>query len=569
MMLGLVVSGLLTQVAIDNLNARAQQENGTELAKRVNPVRIATNRYISENYDHLQNGEPVTRDGVTLAPGDAVGQTMAPSINDLIALKYLPAGFNGQLPLSGPSANFVTKLRREPAGCVGQNCEIPGYVYISQPLLRKPAEPNAILIGRYRTDIGPDAVLSLNTNPSMLVSGHGVSVPNLVSGTPAGVVGVLVGWGASDYGQYLVVNDSRDPNFRGSLSVKGEVKSETKVSAPVIVAADSVGVGTGSNGTECRLSEMTKFGEIFSRVSTCLNKVVIEPTKASITTFFSTGVQSVAISGEDSTVLLNRASGVEAIRMTGNSSEILLKNSSGVARMSLSGDTGTVSVGNSAGTRTARITGDTGQIASSDGTTDRFSADNTGNLRVRAAGGIDKAGFDVSDGSGRAFGEVLKPNLAAASGSACGSGRTFGDLARNVVGPGLVMCNGVVWVSITSVASNAGNWCPTNDELGQDPSGKSLICSGNQWVSLTERLGKRAFVASYSASNGSWLPKPACLSGTYGSIIILTPKNIYSEKASVNYYAIDYGSSWLVNITDFAGNGISGEAIASVYCLYS
>ncbi|MEQ6436340.1 hypothetical protein V8Z74_15100 [Comamonas sp. w2-DMI] len=568
-MLGLMVTAIVANGIVQSLNYRDQSALGVEYAKRINPVRIATNQYVSENYDHLQSGEPITRNGVTLSPGDSVGQTMSPRVEDLIALKYLPEGFNTQIPLRGPGTSLITKLRREPAGCVAQDCEIPGFIYLSQAILRNSTEANGVLIGAYRRETGPDALISLNTSPTLLTSGQGMTAPNLVSGTPPGVIGILVGWGASDFGQYLVMNDSRDPNFRGNLTVKGIINSETKVIAPVIVGEESVGAGTGNNGSECRLAELTKLGEVISRVSSCLKKVVIEPTKASITTFFGTGVQSVAISGEDSTVTLNKATGVQTIRMTGNTSEILLNNSAGTSRLALNGESGTIAAGNTSGTRTARINGDTGQIASSDGMTDRFAVDNSGNLRVRAAGGSDKAGFDVADGSGRAFGEVLKPTLRAAKGSGCGTGRSLGDMAQNTLGPGLLMCNGSVWVPITSVSGSQGSWCQTNGELGQDPTGVSMICSGNQWVPLAERFGKRIFVASYSASNGTSVPKPACLSGTYGSIIILSPKNIFSEKNSVNFFAIDYGSSWLVNITDNAGNGISGESIASIYCLYS
>lgn len=568
-LLGLLVAGIVTNGVVQNINFRNKQQVGSELAKRVGPYREALNRYISENYHLLQSNQSVVRNGVTLASGTAPGRTLSPKVADLIALGYLPPNYSGQVSLTDSTAVLASSLRLEPAGCVAANCEIPGFLYVDKPIRRSSIEPNAVAIGQFRVEVGPDALTSTNAKPTELSSSQGMTVTNPVAGNPAGVIGVLVGWGSSGYGTFLVVNDTRDPNFRGDLSVRGEIKSETKLTAPNIVASESVGAGTGNNGTDCRLGEILSSGEIFSRSSNCVNKVVIEPTRATLKTYFNSGIESVSISGEDSSVTLNRSNGAQSIRMSGNSSEVVLKNTAGVDRLLLNGDTGSLSINSGSGSRTVNINGDTGQIISTDGRSNRFQVDNTGNLRVRGADGLDKAGYDVSDGSGRAFGEVLKANSTATKGTPCTVNRKYGDIANNAQGVGLLMCNGSIWVPVTPVSSVVGGWCPTNDELGVSNSGSSLICSGNKWVNISDRFGKRIFVASYSASNGSWIGKPACLSGTYGSIIILTPKNIYSEKSSLNYFAYDYGSSWLVNITDFANNGVSGEAIASIYCLYS
>ena len=568
-LLALLIGSIVTNGVIQNLKYRDQQDLGFEISKRVNPYRIALNRYISENYPDLQTDQPIVRNGTTIMPGTANGQTMAPTVTDLINLGYLPAGFNTSIPIFDMNAVLVTSLQKAPAGCVGPACEIPGYTYINSPIRRNLTEPNAVAIGKYRTEIGPDSLISLQGTSAQLTSAQGMSVANPVSGTPAGVVGVLVGWGASDYGQYLVVNDKRNPNFRGELTVKGEIKSETKVSAPDIVADNSVGAGTGNNGTDCRLGEILSSGQILSRSATCLTKVAIDPVRASITTFFDSGTQSVAISGEDSSITVNRSSGVQSIRMVGNTSEIVLKNAAGVDRASINGDAGAISLNTATGVKTVNLNGDTGQIASTDGANNRFQVDNTGNLRVRATGGTDKGGFDVSDGSGRVFGEVVRASLYGTKGNPCGSGKLYGDIAQNSQSNGLLMCNGSVWVPITSVAGEVNGYCPTNDEIGIGSSGASLICSGNKWVSITERFGKRVFFASYLATDGSWIPKPSCQSGTSGSIIILTPKNIKTDRVAVNHYATDYGSSWAVSIVDNLGISVVGESIAQTFCIYN
>lgn len=567
-LLGLLIAGIVANGVVQNLSYRNKQQLGTELSKRVAPVRETMNRYISENYHLLQSDQPVVRNGVTLAAGTAIGQSMSPRVQDLINLGYLPPNFNVQLSLLDSNSSLITSLRKEPVGCVSVNCEIPGYVYLSKPILQNATEANAVLIGQYRSDVGPDALISSNARRTILSSSQGMSVPNPVAGSPAGVVGVLVGWGSSGYGQFLVVNDSRNPNFRGDLSVRGEIKSETKISAPNIVGDESVGAGTGNNGTDCRMAEITASGQVISRVASCLKKVVIDPARATVTTFFSSGVKAVEISGEDSTVSMNRSNGVESIKMDGNNSQVIMRNANGVARATLSGEVGALDLKNAAGISTVKLNSDNGKISSSDGSADRFSADQSGNLRVRASGGVDKGGFDVSDGSGRVFGDVIHANYVATKGAACVSGHKYGDIAKNSQGAGLLMCNGSKWIPITSVSASAGGWCPTNDEIAVSPDGSSLICSGNYYVRISDRFGKRILTATYPAYHGTWLPKPACQSGTSGSNIFLIPKNLSTDSVRLNYYATDHGSSWAISILNNLGVAVGDEAIAQVFCLY-
>ncbi|WP_165572063.1 hypothetical protein [Comamonas thiooxydans] len=568
-LLGLLIAGLVTNGIVQNINFRNKQQVGSELSKRVAPYREAVNRYISENYSLLQTNQPVTRNNVTLAPGSAEGQSMAPRVTDLIALGYLPTNFSGQVALFDSTATLSSSLRQEPLGCVGQACEIPGFVYLSKPVRRNASEVNAVVIGQYRAEVGPDAVISTNARRTELTSAQGMSVANPVAGAPAGVVGVLVGWGSTGYGTYLVVNDIRNPNFRGDLSVRGEIKSESLLSGPKVVATVSVGAGTGTNGTECRLGEILSSGEIISRSALCVKKVAIDPARATMKTYFASGAESVAISGEDASVTLNRANGVQSIRMSGNNSEVVLKNAGGADRVVLNGDAGAIGLNSASGARTVSINGDNGTIAVSDGTSNRFQVDNSGNLRVRRAGGGDLAGFDISDGSGRAFGDVLRASSFATKGASCTSSRIYGDVANNTQGIGLLMCNGSIWVPITPVSSTVGWWCPTNDEIGASSNGTALICSGNTWVNISDRFGRRVFMHSYATSNGTWVGKPACLSGTIGSIIILTPKNQSVDVGKLNHYATDYGSYWVVSILDNTGAGVPGEAIAQTYCIYN
>lgn len=545
-MFALLVGSVVTSGIVANMKFRSQQEVGTEIAKRVNPVRTAINTYISENYNSLQAGDPITINGVTIAPGADEGSTYSPRVEDLVALGYLPAGYSGVVPVFGTDAYFKTALRKEPVGCAPEDCEIPGYLYLSKPALRNGSEPNAVLIGKYRVEIGPDALIASNTNPTKLISGQGVEVGNPVAGTPAGVIGSLVGWGSSTYGNWLTLNDTRDPNFRGDLSVKGEIKSETSVTAPIITGTDSVGAGKGDDGS-CSLAELKGTGEIFSRIGSCLNKVVISPAGALITTFYNTGVKSVEINGQSGEVTARNAAGKTTVEMKGNSSEFVLTSSTDNKRVVLNATAG--------------------EFAISDGISNVIRASATGDIESNKAGWT--AGITNSDASARVHGQVFNAKSYRVPASACSVPNTDGDIAQSATGSGLVMCTGGVWRALTGKAGvSIGDNCSVQGELGSTNNGVTLICSGGKWVNLEDRFGKRILVGSYFVSNGTWINKPACVSGTTGSAIYIVPKSFTTDSQSTNYAAVDYGGRWQTVIENNVSAAVPGEGIAMIYCMY-
>lgn len=209
-----------------------------------------------------------------------------------------------------------------------------------------------------------------------------------------------------------------------------------------------------------------------------------------------------------------------------------------------------------------------GSIAVGAGTTETTTISSVGDVTVRNGTGVPTAGIAMSDGSGRTFGSVLKATSQQTRSSACATTHQRGDMAQDASGTGLLMCNGSVWVGLSNASSTLYSWCPTNDELGSTSSNQAIICSGNRWVLLSERFGKRVFAESFSTVNGSWVPKPACVSGTIGSMIILVPKNLSTDAVKLNYYAVDYSSQWAISIVENTGSPIAGEAIAQTYCIY-
>ncbi|BDR09199.1 methylation [Comamonas thiooxydans] len=208
-------------------------------------------------------------------------------------------------------------------------------------------------------------------------------------------------------------------------------------------------------------------------------------------------------------------------------------------------------------------------LSISNGPTETTSINSSGDLTVKNGSGVPTAGISMSDGSGRAYGQVIKPTSIQIKGNWCGGTHQQGDIAQDSNGMGLVMCNGSYWIGVSPQKDAvAGGWCPSNEAVAWNSQDVALYCSGNQWVTLADRFGRKIFFDSYSAWNGSWISKPACTSGTRGAMIILTPKNQSTDSFKLNHYAMDYGWAWAVSIVDNNGIAVSGEAIAQTYCVY-
>lgn len=545
-LLALTVGSVVAAGAVNTLKYKTHQQIGDEVAGRTRPYQVAVNRYISENYSQLQSNQAISRNGVVIPVGTAEGSIYAPRGQDLINLGYLPIGYSDELLMFGAGTKLRTSLRREPAGCAPENCEIPGYIYLSRPALRNATEINGIAVGKYRVEMGPDALVATNARPAKMVSGHGVEVDNPLPGAPSGAIGVLVGFGSSTYANWLTVNDSRDPNFRGDLTVKGEIKSETRIVAPEIHGSESVGSGKGDDGI-CNLAELNKNGEIISRISSCLNKVVISPVAATISTFYNNGNKSIEIVGEQGTLTARNSAGKTTVAMNGNTSQLAIISSTD----------------NKSITANATL----GELKINNGTNDAVAMNSSGD--IRAVNGLSSSGFTNSDGSGRVHGGVANLNSYQVPNSACSSPYVEGDIASSATGNGIVMCASGRWAAVSSKGGvTVGQSCVVNGELGATNSGVALICSGGEWIRLTDRFGTRVLIATYFVSHGTWVSKPACQSGTTGSAIYVVPKSIDTSGQSVNYAAIDFGGSWQTVIQNNLSVATSGEGIAMTYCLY-
>lgn len=529
-LLALVIGAVVAMGQIEGVRVERQTKSGALQGELVNLIKAAYNDYAMENYPALQGNLPVSKNGFTLAPGSAFGQSMSPRVEDLVNMGYLSPGTNSQ-SLLGEGGVYRAVFRQEPVGCVGVACNIPGTLYIDQPILvRGTPEMNGIAVGSLIEKVGGDALVALNTNPAQLIAINGANVANPVAGNPPGVVGARVGFGASGFGRFLVMNDPRNPNFQGDVTVAGTVAGGT-VTASVIVGG-SVGAGTGATG--CRLGEILGSGEVLSRSAACVRRAWIDG---------ATGQVGVA-----------DAAGVTRVLLDSTTGDITSRDATGAVRSGFTYQ-GANSV---AFADNVRNTADTAGLRP-DGTVYGQQLQNNANT----------AGIR-SDGT--VFGNMGQFNsiqllASAAIGSACANpnAAVWGTVGTS---PLLLKCEGGVWQPANGVSvSIAGAACAVPDQQAVTASGVGLICQGGQWMRTTDRMGRFAIAETRIVSHGTVVPKPSCGSGGLPRIYAI-PQSIDSSSLYANFLATDNGPSWTSTITENAGAPLPGSAIAQVGCFY-
>ncbi len=224
-------------------------------------------KYSAEFFSELQSGAAVTKNGITLAAGTGAGQTYAPTIANLIALGYLNPSFSAQSTYSNGSTapgNYQVRLSRIPAGCelvAVTTCDIEGFAFVDQPITVKGStDPDGPSIAAIMKPLGGNGGFSLNVNSAVVNGvGGGWTTPNPIAGNPAGTVVAKFGYGSSGLSNFVRMNDTRDPNLQGNLTVLGNTKSATYVtdiktvnsacSVPNAIASGTGSVMVCTNGT--------------------------------------------------------------------------------------------------------------------------------------------------------------------------------------------------------------------------------------------------------------------------------------------------------------------------------
>lgn len=529
-LLALVIGAIVTMGQIEGARAERQTKSGALQGDLINLIKAAYNDYAMENYPALQNNLPVTKNGITLAAGTSFGRSMAPSVQNLVSMGYLSPGTSNQAMIVDGGV-YRGVFRREPVGCVGVACNIPGTLYIDRAVqVRGTTEMNGVAVGALIERVGGDALVSLNTNPAQLIAMSGANVDNPVAGTPPGVVGARIGFGASGFGRFLVMNDPRDPNFQGNVTIAGDLTA-ARVNAPVIVG-DSVGAGTGATG--CRLGEILVSGQIVSRSSACVRRAWIN--------------------GANGQVGVANASGTTRALLDGTSGAITSRDASGAVRSGF----------NYQGANSVAFA----DVIRNNANTASFSADGTV-LGERYVNNSGNAGINPDGSVWGTLGDFnsIRINTSAVVGASCSSPNSavWGTLGST---PVLLKCEGGAWATANGVrVASHGGACTISNQQAVTSSGVGLICQGSRWMNMTDRMGTYAVAETRIVSHGTVVTKPACGSGGLPRIFAI-PQALDSSRLYANFLATDNGGSWTATITDNAGAALAGRAIAQTGCFY-
>lgn len=318
--------------------AAAQGMQATVMARRVTAadieagkftdIRLAYQKYVDDSYTELQSGLPITLNGVTLPVGTSSGQTYAPTPAQLVAMGYLAQGFDDSSMFS--AGHFATKIERLPAGCVSTACTVEGKVWMDQPYLYDgTAEDDGLVTGELLSKLGSLGGVALVNNPSQIV-GAGVAWTwsNPIPGNPVGAFVARYGASTSTVMNFVRINDTRDPNLQGNLSVAGNFALQGNAGI----------IGDTTLGGKLDVAGATSLSTLsVSGASTLTGAVTAGSTITAAGAIKSAG----AVSGLS--LAATTAGGVVRAQMDSATGKVTANNSAGSATITLDGSSGLAS----------------------------------------------------------------------------------------------------------------------------------------------------------------------------------------------------------------------------------
>lgn len=271
----LLIIAVLSVIATKKILNDADDASAAATGTYVNSAAAGLERFVIMNFTSLSNGTSVS----------GVATATQPSMAELKTLGRLPTTFPSFAPNQQQLRFDIVRT-----SCPGSGCTLTATACLTAPMTVR---------GIYRDDLVTQAMVSMgghggrsHLNAGAIVRGASFSVAN-----PLGnVEGVLCGSNAVDaalYDQFAKMNDTRDPNFQGNVSIAGGLK-----------------VGAGSSGsTSCALGEILTSGQIISRASNCVSRAWLDGTSGQIGVANASGTTRVLMDGSNGSLSSMDASG--------------------------------------------------------------------------------------------------------------------------------------------------------------------------------------------------------------------------------------------------------------------
>ncbi len=259
----LIVAVILGSIIYPLLRDMALADRGKALSTAVAPFHGALFAYSLAHRVSLTNNGTIA--GVVTA--------QAPTCTELRALMPALLDYKCSIPEGGGTPVFtVTPI---PTGCTGTACDL---AYTVTPLpIGRDVDGSAIVqaaVDHFGSEAGQSLV-----GFGAVIRGRTWSRPNPNGDAPR-TFGTYATVGTSMFSQFVTINDIRNPNFLGNvtiaqqLSVTGTITSVT---------------GVGSGDATCNYTELTSTGRIFARSAACIDRVVADGNTGTIETRSASG----------------------------------------------------------------------------------------------------------------------------------------------------------------------------------------------------------------------------------------------------------------------------------------
>ena len=509
--LALLLSSVAAGLAFWSAHRAEMASQAMIQADQLQNIAHAAETLLIEHYQDFQSGQAVIRNGVRLEFGNAFGQALNPSLDQLRSMALgLSTGSNVGSYKSLQKASYLTQIQRVPVGCEdsksGASCNLTGLVCLDQAVqdithttAASHSEIDGFGLGKMIGKIGGNAGISLIGSADQIIGAGGAwTANNPIINQPAGIICVRFGFGASGFGQFLRVHDNRDPQFQNNLTAQGNITSST----------GSVGAGIGqSENQKCTLGEILNSGAFWSRSQDCIKKAWVDG---------QTGVIGLADNSGNTRIQLQDNGHINSLDQLGQ-----IK--AGFSYQGLQ------------------------SVAKAD-----LIVTNQGKTGLRD--------------NGESFADSIVIQTTAVAGTSCptNNASVWGTQQNHLR---LLKCENFVWVLSGNTQAQLGETCAVNGEIGETPNKLSIICVGNVWQTTTSRMGQFATSATLLANHSSTIAKPACGSGGVAKIIQI-PQTINAQKLYQNFKAKDNGSSWTTLITDGDELALSGSVLVETGCWY-
>lgn len=507
-------------------------------AEYLSQVGTATERLILNNIN----------DYTTLANVPGVANDLQPTLAELQAAGLLRAGFPTRTPTRQQVRIDITRT-----GCPGAACDVRASVCTTTPIRFNDNLDRLDLAATMYEALEGRGGLSIVTTPGTITSPTGnFANPN---GNVAGIVCHVSSSSAGPLSQFVRINDNRDPNLQGNLTVAGNatVGGNAAVTGTLQVTGNSTlqgNLAVNGQGT---------FGPCVNIAGGAQGRAGFGCDNPNdVPAGWTGGVRSNDVVA-DTNILVSSAPGT----FTGTNTNYALltaNNGSGQAEVRTSGRVaanrltpqGQFAVGAACAAADegsiARLSGGTGLVVCAGGTY-RL-------LNFAAASGdvCTTAGATAVDGTGRTLLCVANPN---------GVGNTFRPFDQ-------IVRAGTPNTNCTTLGATAIDFA----------TGGTLICRFNlgggtaRWMRLQDVTSHLQFVGSTEVAPNATVTKPVCNAGAGGAqqIIQLIPKVWGSPDGGQAFFAVDNGGSWTVRLRDGTGNNLQGSpnaaAIAQVFCYF-